>query len=1084
MQLARARFSPILPVTASIRSLFLLGSLFLSVPSARAQMPRVEGTLTQTQNGVSTRANVFWQPPDSLKIEITNAQNQSVQTVLATQNQTEFWNSRTKRRAVSDFNVAKEPFRGWDLGFGGPANFAFSGAQNFVAEKEQEIFWQRGEVLFGGGAKDSYYAAFKTRARRIPAQVAVSPTARTDKNDAGAILTNFQLVFRDGLPVSAKSVGAASTIEWKYDLKARAEAFPDATFALPNAAKTAISENTRPQKPSFFAGESADELWNRGAALWSASGDARGAMALWGQASGKNPSATAPHFSIFDLALRLRDDKTAGLALDKLATLGVEASELDARRLQLAIARRDVGATLVLARTLTPKLASDDAQITLAGLEKTAGELESARKIWRALLADNDSKNRAAQVLAAENLALAASRGEIIAQIDAIPDQTDAQKLARALLQLRGGGGRSVTTFAQNPFLEALARALERAGSDGAAKTAWEELAARGDKNLAGGARSHLVSLAALRGDVTGALEVWRIQNAAFPDRTSQDAAQKTLFEAFQKAFRAENLRAVLSNRAGATAPNEGDLRLWLGWQETYGAPKDAAATVELGATRFPNSAFWQGKRAENQLASAFEQSAKPAGLAARDRLFDAALQSVNDAIKNAPDERFYVLQRASLLVQQVAREGIATANRSVAARDRATRVLADLEQSGDPDFLVAAALGRLTLKGDANAQIAARDALAALDTAPADGDRSTLVFAARQAAARAFDALDDPKSAAQQWQSLFDVVRSASEQASLAGSVLAFYETQKDARAMAMLLARVAGEKWEFEAARSLLSGAATRAAISPLAPAIATALKGAAPNDDAAKIAWASLALARLQRAKVVVAAPGAPPETDAELERATRDLGAALGVLRSLAEAKKPIFSSRAAILLAENSGLTPDKNLVFLENAALLEPGAADVQLALADNQKTEKRSESRLEMARRFDFALELWRSLALSAVNDGDRQNSAFWAREAFNYAQRAPEIDANTFQRIAFMRAKVAFANGETSAAQEIYKGLSSAQWDDFDRAAALLALKTRLLDAGREAQANALDSQITALPLERAELEEALEFLETVEN
>ncbi len=1073
------------------------GFLFaLSLPASAqnaALSPRLEGTISQTVGGQTSKANVFWQAPDSLKIEVLGRQNEIAQTILASGEQTLSFDSATKRVHVLSANIARQWFRGWNLSFGGPANFAFTGATGFTAEKDQGVTLVRDRTLLGQDSERAFYIAWKQRDRAFPAQVTIEKGVRTDFDDASPVapasrlpavaprsLMRAQITFdAQKLPVSAEVEAQGAHVSFAYALAPRTEAFADATFALPPLAKDAVRESDL-RAPSSYTDKTPDELCDHGTALWNASGDAAGALALWARASEGNPRATAPKLWTFDVALATRQPAVAGRALDALKG---DLSDADAAflRARLDTLRDDPKAALEDARVAAST--GDAARLLSFSLaQKASGDLSGARATWKSLLTPSTPRDVAA--LAAENFALSSTREELVTLGATLPGEGEAVRLARVLLDLRGG--KTVeATFTIPESKAALARALERADQDETAKGVWQSLEANGAVVLQNQARAHLISLAARAGDASLAIGTWNRWNATIDSEDERGAAQNTLFDAFQKAFKIEALRVALLNRATATGVKDLDLRLQLAFQQGFGGEADIARATQAGFDRFGKTPFWAGKKAEQLVSQGFLMSAiDQFGFNKRSAVFKQALDLLDGAIKNSPEPSFYVQQKALLLIQRGTRTGgVVDAGESKANEDAAREQLTQLDATSDPDLATVAAVGWNAFPTRDDKARAVPSALRALDSAPIDGDRTTLVFANRQVLARLLDEQD----AASQWKILLDVSRSASDEAGLVAALLTRLEKRKNAASMAQVLLRVAGERWSLDAHSFLLNGSATRIAASPLLPDVVKALDTFNPRttttgeaNSAFLIARAALSAARLARANAVIAQPGAPPEADAELERATRAQVTALTALGPLAQGDEPFWSSRARLILLEGP-MSPDAKRDLLGKLAASEPGEATVALTLASAQSD---PQIRAQIARTLEFSPETWRRLSLDALASGDREVAAFWSAEAFSFAAHSPATNANEFQRIAFARAKIAWQSGQTSVATSLYSGLAGAGWTNLDRAAALLALRRRLQEAGRSSEADALAPRIQALGLSQDEGRSALGFLDEVEN
>ncbi|RYE50363.1 MAG: hypothetical protein EOP21_03990, partial [Hyphomicrobiales bacterium] len=681
--------------------------LLLSRVTFAAPLPAFEGTLTQTQNGATAKAKIAWQPPETLLIEIErdDASQTPAQTILTRGDETLLFDPAGKRTHRFAFNIAKSWWRGADLSSGGPANFLFAGTP-FPGQTAEGRYLSRDNVLFGGGGQEAYYAAVKTRANRFAPQITVSPATRVEKDEAGKTLLDAKITLgADGFPTKVEATEGGQVTSFTYSLKPAA-----APFAAPEI-PSAVIEDEQLLAPSAYGTGDATALFNKGASL-ALNEDFPAAFAALGASARSAPTASAPLISTFELALSLRDDGLAEAALTKLETLGLDATETQPRRARLALLRRDnKGALAAL------KAAADAApqNIELRLLEGQAlrinGDIEAARAIYIQLLSEK-SPQVATQVTAAQTLSLAAMPDEFAVLLAKIPTETEPQKLARSLLQLRDGKDPETTAFASDEMQIALALGYESASRDETAEKTWKVVEERGTDGAKNRARAHLMGLAARRGDTNGSIGYWKAWNATLSNAIDRNSARNAFFDAWQKAFRSDTLQAALSNRSTATAATEDDLRLYLTYLELYGANDDIDAAVQSGFARFPNSAFWLGKRAENRVAQAVVTRGNDAGLARREQLFNEAMKLLDQAIAAAPDEPFYRFQKALAAAQRGAKTGgvidAASAARSRAAAKKETEAFLK-DFPGDADVLVSAALQNIAYEGEAPAREAIR---------------------------------------------------------------------------------------------------------------------------------------------------------------------------------------------------------------------------------------------------------------------------------------------------------------------------------------------------------------------------------------
>ena len=1058
--------------------------LSLAIP-ARAQMPRVEGTITQSGDGVPLQARLFFQPPDSLKIEVLNGQGEVSQTVVASENQTQTFDVRSKRLGVIGANIVREWFRGAGILAGGPANFAFSGATGFVAQPTQGVTRVRDTVLLGSEEQRTFYVVSKVPVRAFPARIDIQNGVRTDIDDAKNPLLRAQISFNaQKLPLRAVVGSGADATTFDYVLRTRADEFPANTFALPEAAKDAIREEDTLRAPSSYGDTSPDELWNHGAALWRATGDSGGALALWARATLANPRSTAPRFSSLEVNLATRAVTGATRALDGLKPLlsspdfAWAATGVDELRGDRAAFLRD----LQLAATS----GEPERQLALSLALRASGDIKGAREAWKALLSPQTP--RAIAIRAAENLAVSSSKAELSTLSATLEGDGEAVQLAKALLDLRGGKI-PATTFSALPFRASFARALERAGHAETARPLWEAMEKSDIVVVQNEARAHLVTILARAGEASAALAVWNRWNATLVFDKQKEAAQNILFDAFQKAGKTDALRVLLLNRASGTGAKDQDLRLGLAFQLAFGNDESIAAAQTAGYARFPGVPFWQGKRAETLVEQAFLLAPiDNFGFRRRSAMFKEANGLLDKAIAGASDPTFYTLQKALVNIQHATETGGVVDSVEMSNADAAARaLLAKLDASGDADALTVATLGWNAFPSSEDRLKSLASARRALDTAPIDGDRSTLVFAVRQSAARLFEKASDVNSATREWTALLDVAHSAEDEAALVAVLFHAHDKRKDAVGMAQLLVRVGGEHWPLDPNAGLLSGAAARVVVSPMLPEVVKnldALADAPANNNATKsavVARAALALARLARAKEIIAIPGAPPTADAELERATRAFTPAFAALQNLSETGEAFWATRARLLLIDANTLSPEAKHEVLQKLVASQGSEPSLVLTLLDAGAN---PQSRAQAAQTLDFRLQTWRQLALDALEGGDKENADFWSREAFEFASSAPEVSANEFQSIAFARARIAWEVGQIPSATALYNSLASAGWNPVGRGAALLALFKRLQESGREAEAKNIDPRLVALKLSKTDTKNAIAMLEDLDG
>ena len=1067
IHLKRVRFSP---------ALFLC---LLALP-ATAQT-RWQGTLTQTQNGLTAKAQIYAQSPDLMRVEIArdDAAGVVAQIIVASGDQTLRYEPATKRLFRARFNILKKWNRDWRLAAGGPANFIFAGANAGVTDESEGRFLRRDKVLFGGGGENAYYAAVKTPASIYPARTEISGAPlnkRVETAVDGTQSLNAILTYNGALPGKVEVVAAGETSVFNYDLKARTEPFADSTWTIDDA-KGAIAEETDLRGLSAYPdAKSPEDLFNGGLALWRGAGDFRAAQRDFVAAAAARPTATAPLLASFEMALDARDLTAAGRALDALAPLGLDAAEIEARRARIALSSRDWdGALAALDKALVVAPENSALQLGRAQALLGKGDIEGARKIWTKLA---DAPTTPA--VRANALSLLAT--------SIAPDETDLLKSVSLSVETAKGADAPAEKATRALF-------FERAGNDAAARDLWTELEKSAPLGLQNQARAHLIVLAAREGDVAASLAAYNRLLAALPLQSQRDTVTQELFDAWQKAFKRDQLGAAIANRAVATNATDADARLALAYQDAYGDDDSIAAAINSGLARSPEGALWLSRQAEGVAETAFSTlTSNNASAARRTQLLNQARALIERAIvsdiKAGGNGLFYRQQLTLISSQSSAKTALATDTDVVLGERRIANAAVDAllaSAPDDPDVTLSAALGLQSFDADRGAARVIELANRALNSAPDDGARHTLILAARQAMAFAYAREKQFPDSAAQFELLLLESQTAGEQVGIASNYIGMLEKVGDAgaaQASAGVAARIAGAPWDYAEARGALEALAPRVAISPMLAPIEAAL--AADTSGAAKLAWAQIAQARLARANAALQVPNAPGSADADLVRATRDSQAAIAALGAVpADAMPRWVAARVAAWLSEFGGLEPQAALVSLQNAVDIESRAPTLRVALADATPDADEANKQLKLAGQLGaMSPETARILSIAALEIGDTDAALARSDAAYNQAAHEPNTSANTFQRIAFARARILWEAGQKAEAQSIYAGLALPQWATTDRAAALLALRARTTAAGQQADADRLGDQVRALGLDLETLQRAAGFVEEVEG
>lgn len=1067
IHLKRVRFLPL-----------LLFPLF-AVPALAQQ--RWEGTLTQTQDGLTAKAQIYAQAPDRLRVEIArnDAAGVPAQIIVASGDQTLRYEPATKRLFRARFNILKNWNRDWRLAAGGPANFVFAGAGAGAIEETEGRFLRRDNVLFGGGGENAYYAAVKTPVSLYAARVELSgtpPDKRIETAVNGTQSLSATVDYAGPLPTKVLVAAAGETSVFAYDLSARAEPFAENLWTIADA-ETAVPEDVDLRAPSVYADEkSASDLLNGGVALWRGAGDFRAAQARFVAANALAKNASAPLLASFEMALDARDVAAAARALDALAPLELDVAEIEARRARLALANRDwAGALAALDKALASAPENPALQLGRAQALLGQGDFAGARNIWQTLAA--------APVLPA----VRANASNLLATSIA-PDETELLKSVA-----ERAAAISATASPSEKAMHALW--LEREGRDAAAQELWTQLEKSAPLAIQNQARAHGMTLAARAGDVAASLGAYERLRAGLTLQSERENATLALFDAWQKAFKREQLAAAITNRAVATRATDADARLSLAYQENYGDKDTIETAVNAGLNRAPDSAFWLARRAEISAQTAFPLiTSNRASATRRTQLLQKARADLERAIasdvKAGGDGLFYRQQLALVAAQSAAKVALSPdldvkfGESKIAGAEVAKLLEAAPD---DPDVMLSAALALQSFNGDEGARRVLELAARALNSNPDDGARHTLILAARQAMAFAFVRLSQFPDAAAQFELLLLEAQTAGEQVGIASNYIGMLEKIGDDAAAgnaASVIARIAGAPWDYADASGALRSLTPRVAISPMVTPIEAAL--AADSSGAASLAWAQIAAARLARARAALQVPGAPGSADAELERATRDSNAAIAALKAAANQPMPrSVAARVSAYLAEFGGLEPEAALASLRSAVAIESRAPALRLALAQALPDDDEAARQLKLAGQLlATSPETARILSIAALDAGEPEAALARSGAAYNEAARDPNVGTNAFQRIAFARARILWEADQTAAAQSLYENLALSQWNDIDRAAALLALRARYTASERTADAERLGDRIRELGLDLPTLQRAASFVEEVEG
>jgi hypothetical protein len=1078
----------------NFRRLFFAFFLLSSTASAQALHPqtfeRLEGTVTQTVDGVSSRATLQWQMPAQLRItEQSGAGAERV--IVADGDETRFLDTQSRRVRRLPFNVTKQSWRGWNLEWGGPANFALFGADEktlaaayqkaetapantriFHARTDVGRHFVRDWVRTGGSGDFMFYAATKRWVFDRPAALVLlfdatgKMLSRREDDERGRKLNEITFTYSAaGLPLSAivRDANNAEIARFTYELKPRAEAFPADTFALPTAP---LIEDAELRRVGDYTGDDAASHFNRGVALAVQAEELPAAFAAWEDATRRAPTALAPPLATFAAALQVRDFSRAQMALNYAEKQGAPLTIVATRRAALAAALRD-GDAAQTALDAAQKAQPQNLPLTLlrVNLLRTRGDFAGAQSLLVPLLSA-PAPHGTAHFAAAEALAAVVSRDEAAKLLESLPTEGIAPQLARALLAL--SLDKSPTADTQNwpsTAVASLALVFERAGQDDAARPLWQRLSESAPQDIALEARRRLMLTHARRGEAVESLKIFKELLLWTDGEADRNALENDFLQGWAKSDRLEVLKSALQQRAVATGATEDDRRLLVAYQESFGTPADVAVALNTGLMRHPNSAWWHSKIAERKMIEASDTPSSSAERAAQAALVRDALKAADAAVAADPQQPYYAIQRTLILTQKVAQQNIVVdVHQKRLDSDAAFKALDELQAKfpGDPDVDIAVALQRLAITKDEDAtrksvillQNALRGGLPGRDGA----NRHQTAFPARQMLAIALRRIDAPKSA-EQFEIALQSSQNATEALGIAVNLLNLYIAQKQPQLIAPLLVRVAREPWPFSDAQQLLDGVlAVVLRLPNTVPGVLADLKAA--NDPYAKIVAEAIAEKLAARAKAE--AMKDHPTTNATLQAeaayrvANNEWNTTLQALVPVAEGADRIAAGRAAALLGENAANSQNfpQAVKYLEMALVAEPQDLNLRVALSNAliaaNDLEKATGQRDALPRALPISYESLKQTALLSHRLKQGTEAARWMNAALNLARTSPEISAFDTKNATFLAARALLAAGQHAKAIELYNILAGPTRPLAERAAALLDAETRLRRAG----------------------------------
>lgn len=1096
----------------------------LTTFAARFKTPeRIEGAIELVSNNATARAKLQFQAPDLLRLEIEEnaASGTRAQIIVARENETRFFDVLSKRVQRLPFNIARNWWRGAGLSFGGPGNFLVFGiapetldpfyatpagapsppANTLTLDARPNIGARlvNDYARFGGSGDRITYAPFKRivfdRPQKITLQIKdASQVLRSENNDG--LNTTATITTKNNLPQSALIADdkGREISRWKYTIAPRAAAFEATVFSFDfeaNAAKPII-EDAILKPVAEYSGPDASSKWNAGAALYNNAEDVPAALVAWDEAARLAPQSSAPLIAIFETALAARDLARAQNALDKLgAVLGENNSEVLRRRVALALPKRDwKTAQNILEAAIAKEPKNAEWKLALVEVLRGRGsgaEYSRARDLLLEVLKlDTAVTPSSLQAQAAATLAeISWNNGDEILRIlpvgNAAPAnaQTLWQQVARAgVLALQGKPFDAIETDNLDA-LALLASWHERAGRDDAAIEAWQKIAARTPAPEDFEARKHLVALYARRGDVASSLNQYRELSASVADLKTRSQFQNFLLGAWRKAFRQNQLKVTLQQRAVATAVTEDDARLWLAFQESNGTSEDVQAAIQNGLSRFPRSAWWRGRQTEFILAQVPATDASSEGTAARDRLQRQALNYAEQAVALDSNQPYYAAARAIILAQRATPiTGIIELGKYDAAKKTAFDALDGLlkKWSNDPDVQLTVATQRLPLEADGHHEATIALLQNALSGAASNNeDRHLISFAARQVFISALRRQGQTSAVLAQYETLFRAARSVEEELGVAVNLARLRLFQKNPEALARDLTYFAREPWSFEDSQQLLQPLIVVAGSKRETGELVLASLRAA-NDPYARYVAALFAANAATAARRVASQTEAPMNADRLQIAAEKTLADALTNIEPLLESADRVLAVRVAALLGEQAlgraeAAAGEK---WIARALEIEPREANLRIALATARLAQNKIPDSLlardELLRALPHNFEtLQRATKLSdqIAATGDEENTLHLATWALNAAQTDATVSSFEFQKVALIAAHTGFYANKPTAATAIYNGLANEQWPLIDRAIVFLDWEATLRDLERIEQADQIAKRREALGL-----------------
>ena len=1056
---------------------------------------RLEGTVALEANGVTSRAQVQFQAPNQWRADITGTPNPNTPNaktvIVAIGDETRSLDATSQRVRRLPYNITRQVWRGAGLEFGGAANVVLFGTnekdlattyqrtqsptntQTFQARKDIGRFLVRDWVRTGGIGDDMFYVAHKRPVFDRPAQITLLFDATTkhlvtrrDQDEQGRILNETTFTYdATSLPRTAvvRDANKAVMATFTYDLKVRAEAFPDGTFALPQAEGQVI-EDEELRAIGEYTSQDASSHFNRGVALATHSEELPAAFKAWEEALNRAPRAVAPALATFDAALVARDLARASLMLNILSKFQYDPFDLAMRRASLATARREWGEAekaLEAAQALQPSNLS--VKLTRATLRRVRGDFDKAQEWLLEIVASSEVNS--ATINAAQALATIIAEDQRAPFAAALPQATIAQKLTRALLELQTTPENKTLALPDWPVpaLVALALEQETAGQEEAALAIWTKLRDSGPHEVSINARLRLMAIQARRGLVKESLAEFQTLWGWTSGEQERLELEDAFLNAWNKGGTLDALKVVLQQRARSSGATSDDWRLWLAYQQSYG---DAAA-IELQSAlrRYPNSAWWNSQLAESKIQ---EMEAVPFGNQRRDlqqlRL-NEALRAAEAAVAADSAQPYYQIQRSLIHTQNyvLTQKGAIVASKASAARNIASEALDKLLATfpDDPDVEIAVALQRMMLSKTAEAQVepvrllqkALRGGLPGRDGA----NRHATVFPARQMIANALRQAGNTDEAIAQFETALLSARNSGEANGIAVNLMNLLLRRKPA-ALPGFLVRLAHEPWPFTEAQQLMDSLLNILSRDPaLSVTLVQALQ--ADPDPYAKIVRVQFLEKITDRARARAAADTSAQsvQLDAEATSAARQWNAAFDELTPLIQSPDAILAARAAALLGERAANATkfEDAVTHFESAVAREPQDLNLRLALAKASLGARQNGAALQalqtLLRALPVNYDTLKQAALLDLQLGRNAQAARLLMTARNQALNTLGGTAYQANAASFLAARALVAAGDTTQALELYNALAGPGRANLERAAALRDAEMRLRQSGK---------------------------------